>query len=174
MHSDAYAILSRIFYHTFFFCLSLSPHKDSKKHLSIAWKEVNNDMLSRKKCSPRGDSFFSETLKPNLYWILAHSFISLPFFFFPPLPKIAHADMELYNVLYSCTVWHLFLKTGEILFLMLACRSQFSRWLLRKNLFCFIGLWVLELHISLQFVSPHTYEFIIEDASLLLTHNQAG
>jgi len=47
--------------------LPLSTHKDSKKHLSTAWKEVANDMLSRKKRAPRGDSFLSETLKQNLY-----------------------------------------------------------------------------------------------------------
>lgn len=47
--------------------LPLSTHKDSKKDLSIACKEVANDMLSRKKCSPRGDSFLSEALKQNLY-----------------------------------------------------------------------------------------------------------
>lgn len=47
--------------------LPLSTHKDSKKHLSVACKEVSNDMLLRKKCSPRGDSFLSEILKQNLY-----------------------------------------------------------------------------------------------------------
>lgn len=68
------AIFSRLLYHTLF---SASLHtRDSKQHPSLAWKEVTNGMLWRRKCSPRGDRFFSETLRQNLYWILTHSFVS--------------------------------------------------------------------------------------------------
>lgn len=52
-------------------------------------------------------------------------------------------------------------------------RTQPSRSLLNKNFFIskVSGLGTPRM---LQFISPHAYEFIIEDASLPLMHNQAG
>lgn len=52
-------------------------------------------------------------------------------------------------------------------------RTQFSRSFLSRNFFVMkvFGFGTLSM---LQFISPHAYEFIIEDASLPLTHDQAA
>ena len=52
-------------------------------------------------------------------------------------------------------------------------RTQLSRSLLSRNFFV-TKVFGLGTPHMLQFISPHAYEFVIEDASLPLTHNQAG